>query len=168
VSGNNQQTVYVVPVDIFSPDKHALDKEWVNQPRLLHDSALELADAREEYERAKARFKVVTAELKMDIRANPAKYGVSKVTVDAVEDIAVSHKEWWRANEAVIKAKHLVDVLEADVQALEHRKKALESLVVLQGRDYYASPRAPENVRERLQEVEKQDVRNRGKTRKGE
>lgn len=129
--------------DVFAIDKYKLDEELVKQPRLYGEYALKLADAREEYERAKARRDVIEAELDQDVRNNPSEYGIAKVTEGAVEKMVTAHKRMIAATEKMITLKHQVDILFAMVTALEHRKTALEQLCYLHGRDYFAKPLMP-------------------------
>ena len=58
----------------------------------------------------------------------------------------------------MISTKHKVDVLQVVVDALDHRKKALENLVTLHGMSYFASPKAPKEIRNDVKEVEAQKV----------
>ena len=48
--------------DIFEPDPNKLDREWVKQPRLYHEHALKLADARSAHDRAKVAKDLAEAE----------------------------------------------------------------------------------------------------------
>lgn len=128
--------------EFFDLDMHRLDEEWLRQPRLYHDYAVKLADARATWERAKAAREVVQAELDRDARRSPSLFGLDKVTEPAVEKAVLLHKRYQKANEEVIIAKHEMDVLQAAVDTLEHKKKALENMVSLHGRDYFAVPRA--------------------------
>lgn len=130
--------------DFFDLDSNRLDGEWLNQPRLYHENALKLADARAELERAKSHRDVVAAELDREIRLDPAAFDIAgKVTEGAITNTILLQKRHRLAEEQVIQAKHTVDVLVAVVEALDHRKKALENLVQLEARDYFSAPRAP-------------------------
>lgn len=124
-------------------DKDRLDEEWVKQPFRFHRFAKRLANARKKWGEAKAHADVVEAEVAQAIRRDPTKFGIStgKPTDAAVKAMVTLHLKVRAAKQAEIDAEHLVDVLEAVVNALEHRKKALENLVYLHGRDYFSAPR---------------------------
>ncbi len=145
--------------NIFDLDKDRLDEEWVEQPKLYHQQAEKLADARAEWERAKAERDVVTAEIDQDVRSNPAKYGMEKITEGAVEKKIVLQSRFSKANEKVIQAKHAVDVIQAMIDALDHRKKALESLVQLHLANYFSSPKIRGDAGKEMVEVERRETR---------
>lgn len=129
--------------DLFEPDKHNLDIEWTKQPRLYAEHADKLADARADLDRAKAELEVVEAELKLDIRRRPEKYGVEKLTEDTVKSVVPLQRQYKVAQDKVFGAKHKVDILSGYQTALDHRKKALESLLQLFLADYYSKPHLP-------------------------
>lgn len=135
--------------DLFDLNPHRLDEEWLKQARYYHKYAVELADAREAHERAKSARDVVGAELALDVRSQPEKYGFDGPkgpTVDAVQQTVLTAKTYREADAAVIKARHALDVVQAFVDALDHRKKALENLVELRLADYFSDPRAPKGA----------------------
>ena len=143
-------------------DENALDQEWVLQPRKYFRYAAKLADARRDLDQSKTEVELVKAELELAIRSNPEKFDLQKVTEAAVTATVLSQAEYGRARQAALDAKHTVDVLEAAVTALEHRKRALEGLVQLRLANYFSSPKAPEGDREGMAEMEKRLVRGRG------
>lgn len=123
-------------------DKNNLDMEWEKQPRLYYQFALLLADARKEHAEAKAELDVVTAELADAIRKDPWKYmSLEKATVDAVKEAVLMQDDHKIATRALISSKHKVDIHEAAVWALDHRKKALENEVQLFLSNYFSRPK---------------------------
>ena len=151
--------------NIFEPNKNRLDEEWVAQPRLYAEYAIKLAGARSDLERAKARADVAEAELDKEIRMNPEKFGLSNVTEKGIKSTITLQREYRKATKAIIEAKHLVDVLDAQVSALDHRKKALEKLVDLRLSDYFSEPRTPiknEEARFQMDNAKKRQLRKRG------
>ncbi len=144
-------------------DEHELDQEWVAQPSLYFRYAAKLADARRDWEEAKASLDVTKAELDDSIRRNPAAYEVAKVTERTVEAATVCQQEYQAARQSVIDAHHVVGVMEAAVGALDSRKKALEKLVELHLANYFSRPRAPEGAKEKMADVEKAAVRRKGR-----
>jgi hypothetical protein len=149
-----QESDSLVDID---PDK--LDEEWIKQPRLFHKYAKRLADAKDAFARAKSLLEVVMADAAKDIRDNPSKYGITKVTEGAVEVRVLLHKKVEEARDKMHAAKHRVDVFEAAVSALEHKKRALENLVTLHGQNYFSTPRvspeAGKKMKDRLEEKKK-------------
>lgn len=154
-----------IKLDI-SVNMKALDVQWCEQPRLYFRYAAELADARRDMDDAKADLDLTDAELDLAIRSSPGDYGLEKVTEAAVKAAIPAQQSHKTAHEQMLKAKHDVDVLGAAVGALDHRKKALENLVQLRLADYYSEPRAPKGARERMDDVRKKEVRQRGRAEK--
>lgn len=122
-------------------DEHNLDEEWKQQPALYHRYARKLADARHKEAECKADLEVTCAELERAIRATPERYGVSKVTEALVEATVKVQAEYQRAVKAYNDARYNVGILSAAVDALSHKKSALENLVSLWARDYFSTPR---------------------------
>jgi len=159
------------PELILDIDKNLLDDEWLNQPKLYYSWALQLEDARLELDNAKAEFDVLQSEIDLDIRTNPEDYGElpkeavekGKITEKMVAAVLIMQKYYKEAQHVIFEAKHRVGVLQAAVAALDQRKKALEKLVDLHGQKYFATPRAPENSKEAIEQIEKQSVRRKGR-----
>lgn len=153
-------------IDVLTIDEHQLHVEWINQPRLFGQYAEMLANKRAELDSAKARFDVVVAELDRDIRKMPESYGISKVTESAVEKTVVLQVKHFKALERVNNLKHEVAIVQAMVDALDHRKKALENLVILHCQNYWGEPRLPRGeARDRIDGEVKREVRTRGRNR---
>ena len=143
--------------------KHALDEDWIKQPKLYHEVALKLADARLDHDEAKDKLELTMAEIDRVIRIDPEKYGVTKITETSVERAIILTKTYQSAKKRVNETKHTVDVLAAVSIALEHKKKALENLVQLEARDYFSEPKAPQGSVEEMSQRERRAVFNRKK-----
>lgn len=143
-------------------DINQLDVEWLKQPKLYERYAERLADAKRDLEIAKSELEVTRAELDQDIRDRPDAYDLGKVTEPAIANVILTEKEYRRSRKKVIECKHFVDVLDAMVTALDHRKKALENLVFLHGQSYFASPRASAEQHGEMEEMRKRSVRSKG------
>jgi hypothetical protein len=83
----------------------------------------------------------------------------NKVTEAAVAAAILTQPNYRVALKALTAARHRQDVYQAAVDALDHRKKALESLVQLHGQGYFAAPRARGTAKEVMAEIEKESVR---------
>lgn len=147
---------------IVEIDPMELDREWVRQPRLVMKYAEQLAAANERLDAAKADFDATKAEIDRDIRADPDRFGISKITETTVANAIVLQDDYRDAQDDVIKRKYERDLLQAVVNALEHRKRALEGLVSLHGMDYFSSPKTDRESQEALAETTKRSVRTRG------
>lgn len=140
-------------------DPLALDREWVNQPRLYLQFASELADANRELDEAKSNLDIVKADLDQNIRSDPEQFGLDKVTEASITSTLLTQPEYKEAMTLLIESRHKREILAAAVAALDHRKKALEKLVDLHMSGYYASPRASGDSREAMSEVERKSTR---------
>lgn len=137
---------------VFEIDKLRLDEECCTQPKLYYEYAQLLADARNAWERAKAARDLTEADLDRQVRADPARFGVEKLTESVVRSTVLCQATYNDAHGKVLDAKHEVDQLSAIVDALEHRKKSLENLVYLHQSSYYAEPKLPREYAKTVQE----------------
>lgn len=152
--------------EFFSFDKHRLDEEIVAQPKMYFSHAVLLADARRDYEQSEAEKDLTYAELSKEIRSDPQSFGLDKITEDAVKQTIVASKRYQRAAQKVIDKRHDMDVAQAGVTALDHRKRGLEKAVDLFLSDYFATPRVPDNDgREKAREADKMRTRKAGQKR---
>jgi len=145
--------------EFFEIDPNHLDKEWTLHPIVYHDMALKLADARKAYERASAEEDVIEAEVSLAIRRDPNKYDLPKATEDTVKQAVKLDQKYQRARMKAIGAKHDLDVLQAAVTTLEHKKYALQDLVKLRLADYFSEPRTTDvGTRDHMLENERERV----------
>lgn len=141
--------------DFFDLDQKRIDQEWRNQVKKVIEYGTQLADARRTHEKAKASLDLAEADLDSKIRKFPEEHGIEKVTEGAIKNAVIINAKYQYAKEKLINAKYEVDRLQVVMDALEHRKKALESLVQLWSREYYAEPRAPEGTSEKVKDMRK-------------
>lgn len=133
----------ILQIDIYN-----LEKEWTEQPQLYYKYAVELADAKLRLDEAKRELDVTKAELDTDIRQFPNEYSVAKVTETSVAKALITTDDYQRAVKDVDKLSHEVRMLDAMIWALEHRKKALTSLVELHLANYYSEPPVPKESKQ--------------------
>lgn len=147
--------------DFFDIDKDMLDREWVNQPKLFYNYASQLADARREVEEARAGLDIIRAEVDKSIRDDPKEYDLpDKITETLISNTIIQQSEYEKALTVLRDAKYNVDILQAAVSALDHRKSALERLVSLHGQNYFATPKAPDEMSRRaVEDIEKDAAR---------
>lgn len=126
--------------EFFDLDKYRLDEECVSQVKLYATHASQLADAKRELAEAKAAMDVVEAELDLDIRNDNVKYNLPKITEGGVKNVIILNTGFQKARRIVMKKQHKVDILEAAVRTLDHRKSSLQGLVSLTLADYYSKP----------------------------
>ena len=154
-------TRYSEPLDL-NIDLLALDQEWLRQPRMYMTAAAEAADAAAEVDRAKSALAIIKAEVELSARRDPESHGLVKATDNSVAAVVVTNVGAMDAEDRLNKARHAAAIAHAAVEALEHRKRALEGIVTLQGREQYASPRAPKTeLGEEMTAAETRSIRQR-------
>lgn len=125
-------------------DPMRLDEEWLKQPKLYFEWATKLADARQEMDNAKTQIDIVRATADRKIRRHPDRFGLPEKPTESSISAKVNLDEAVQeANAAYNEARHTVDIAQAAVTALEHRKRALTMLVELHSSNYYAEPKLP-------------------------
>ncbi len=148
-------------------DKYKLDEELVKQVRLYDKFSEKLAFAKNDHSEAVDERELVEAELDSQIREDPGKFGLSKITEGAIEKATILHERYQSALFSERKCMKAMNILQAKVNTLDHRKKALEGLVQLLLSSYYSSdvriPGATEEQKEEAKNMEKRAIRRRGR-----
>lgn len=137
--------------DMFIDDS-ALDVEWLEQPSLMFKYSTHEAEKERERDLAKEALDLVKADLDRNIRENPDKYGIAKVTETVILNTIITQDEYKEAYHKFLDIQYEYNIAKVAVRAVAQRKDALENLVRLHGQQYFAGPRVPRNLKE---EVEK-------------
>jgi len=127
-------------------DPNSLDVEWLEQPNLMLKYGRIAAQTKLDMDKAKEKLEVVKAELDKDIRLNPEKYDIAKLTESVVANTILLQPEYKEASEAYIEATYEFNMARYAVQAISDRKDALENLVKLHGMQYFAGPSVPRDL----------------------
>lgn len=142
----------MIPGSEFQIQPNHLDREWRNQPTLMHDHCLRLADAKQQLNSAKSNLEVVEAEEDREVRMHPSRYGIDKLSETRIKNAVILSPSYREAAKEVIRLQHAVDVLQAAVSALDHKKRALENLVHLHAMSYYSEPQTNEDAYDAMRE----------------
>jgi len=114
------------------PDIDHLEREWIYQPELRLSVGTMLAEAKRDLQMAKSELELLECDLDRKVRSSPENYGLDKkVTEGAIRACVVGVEEYQQAKQKVIDLQYIVDLLEACVWAVDHRRRALEDLVQL-------------------------------------
>jgi len=128
----------------FRVDELRLDVEWRRQAELCRKYGRKLARKRLRVDEAETALDVCEAELALKIRSDPGKFDIpGRVTNDAIKETVRIQPEYQAARQAVNQAKYDAEIYRSAVNSMEHKKAALENLVKLHGREYYADPHLP-------------------------
>lgn len=119
-----------------------LQGEWEKQAPLYMYYAKEAAKLEREKDLTKELMEVTKAELDAQIRENPSSFTKApKLTESIVSNITTEHKRYREAFSKYIEIKYTHAILSSAVKAFEHKKKALENLVMLSLSGWYAEPK---------------------------
>lgn len=127
-------------------DLFALEEEWVQQPTRFFMAGARLAAQRERLDALKSALAVTKADADKEIRDDPERFGLAKITEAAVAHAIANHDEVHGMERKLRDQQYRVHLTAAAVDAYDHRKRALENLVKLHGMDYFAEPRASQDA----------------------
>ena len=139
--------------DIFELQLDSLDRHWIEQPKLVHQCGLKLADTKNTMERHRAKLSVIRAEADQEARVDAINTKV-KITEKIISSVVDTNDNVIKMERQLADDKHTADILSAKMVALEHRKRALEGLVSLHGQDYFAVPQTNSAGHEYLNDKE--------------
>ena len=137
-------------------DPDALDICWLDQPNIMRKYTGHSALMQKKVDEAKEKLELIKAELDKKIRSNPAKYELTKVVDATVAATIIIQPKYQEASTDYIEAKFELNIAKGAVDAVEHRKSALENMVKLFGQTYFAGPNMPRNINKEWEEHQKQ------------
>ena len=127
-------------------DPHMLDEEWLMHPQKYFLISKSLAEAQKDRDKAKEHLDIVKAELDSDIRKDPGKYELAKITEAVVSSTIIQQTKFIEAQNEYDRINYDVNIKTSGVRTFDHRKKALENLVQLHIASYFAGPKEPRNL----------------------
>lgn len=133
-------------------DETALDVELLRQPELTLRYGHLLAEARLEVSQRKEALEFIRATLDGDIRMNPEKYEIQKITETVVSTTITLQSSFLKKNQELQEAQYEAECYQVAVNALRDKKDALSDLVKLHGQQYFAGPMTPRNLQEEREE----------------
>ncbi|MCH7561604.1 MAG: hypothetical protein IIC67_09630 [Thaumarchaeota archaeon] len=127
-------------------DPNQLDVEAVRQGEIFYKWAEQLVNAKEHVDRMKFQLEVTEAKLNVEIRDDPAKFRIEKITEAVVKAAIVMSPRYEEKRCLYIEAQSVSALLSNAVAALEQKKRMLEVLITLHGQEYFAGPSTPRNL----------------------
>jgi hypothetical protein len=121
----------------FSIDPNDLDSEWIEQPVLAFKIHRKLADLEFELADAERNLEMVESRAGLDARERLIN---EKVTEARIKSEVILSDTYQEAYKRAVKAKHDLSVIKSAVVAVEHKKRALENLVILKRQEYFSNP----------------------------
>ena len=126
----------------FEVDEMRLEAEWVKQPGLFMRYNQQLTAAQDNRDRARAKLDLLQAQVSSAVRADPERYGVpAKYTEAVITNAVTTNADVQAAQKQFFDFRAEAAYLDRALTALEHKKKALESLVSLHAMGYYSAPK---------------------------
>ena len=143
-------------------DEYNLIEEWQNQAGLFMSYASSSADTQQELDDTKDQLDVKQAQVELDIRNGVYPLaGDVKVTDKAVAALVTNDPEVIKLKQQYNELKKEATLYKKIEQAFEMRKKALENIVILTGREQYAEPRDKSgDVETRITNEKEQKIQN--------
>lgn len=122
----------------FDPqiDPMQLDKEWLRQIDMYWYWSRRAAKMKTDVELYAGIVATKKAEAQQDIRENPTAYKLDKVVADTVNAAVQTHKMVVAAIDKYNKKRYQLDLINAVLVTLDHRRRALDNLVQLQRMNY--------------------------------
>jgi hypothetical protein len=136
-------------------DESAIDLGCFEQPRLMLKVTRLEAELEKAEDEAKERQNLIKADIDKEIRSDPEKFGIEKITEAAVTSAILSDKRYKQASTEYINAKFESKCATGAVKSFEHRKNMLETLAKLHGQSYFAGPAIPHDLSKFRQERQK-------------
>jgi len=125
--------------DKLTINQYQLELECMNQAFVYEEIGELTSSYKADAKRAKEHLEYVKASLKADIRKEPDKFSLSKVTDSALDSTVILQEEYKVASTAAIDASELADRLNVLLESAAQRKAMLRDLVSLYTHNYYTN-----------------------------
>jgi hypothetical protein len=133
-------------------DRDQLEVEWEGHPAIYKYWSMRSVAANDERRKAVRRLSVIKATVEAEIRKNPAKFGLEKITENAVFAAVVLDKRMEEAEQNVINATTNSELLFGAVEAMGgQRKAALKELSSLWQAGYWSVGGVPKTMKEDIE-----------------
>ena len=125
--------------ETFRVDSKHLDVEWENQAQRSFEIGRYAAEARYAYDDARRLLDLAQAEAALAVRQNPGAYNLAKPTEASIAAVVTTLPSIQEKIDAVNKSRREFELINQAVTAIDHKKKALESLTALKQMNYYSA-----------------------------
>ena len=127
-------------------EEDALDIECLNQPSLMLKYCRLKAELDKNEDLARDNRDLIRSEIDKEVREDPEKFGIGKLTEGAITSVVLSDERYGKANQDYINAKFEAKVAAGAVRSFDQRKNMLETLAKLHGQQYFAGPKTPRDL----------------------
>jgi hypothetical protein len=125
-----------------------LETECANQPLVYEEIGGILTEVEAHAKIAKNTVDFVWADTSTSVRNDPIKFGIPKVTEEAVKNAVTASQAYQQAQKDLIEIERLAKYIKVLLVASEQRKSSLNNLVMLYVHNYYGAqqPKMQEGV----------------------
>ena len=131
-------------------DLSALEENWQSQATLYMKHSQVLIDILAERDKLKDKYDYVKAETELDMRNNPEKFKLPKITDASVAAALTIETDVVRLKDQITQLNSRIALHTSVVKAFEHRKKALEGLTQLFVNGYWSEPKISGAFKEKV------------------
>jgi hypothetical protein len=132
-------------------DKYSLDLEFEKHPMLYHEFAMDMVDAEKERDDMKDQLELLHAKLTTQIRDDPKKFNLEKVTEGAITSVILQDINYQKLQKDYSNSVYNAKVLKISIESLNKKQSSMEHLVKLYLGEYY-SKEAPREIKENAAE----------------
>lgn len=126
--------------DLLKINLNRLEEECAGQSQLMAEWGEILADAKRKSKDLRKALKLLTAQISLNVRRDPAEFGLARATDDSVKEVVTTQDEVQNLQDQVIQAEYEEEILDSFVWSIVDRKAQLENLVKLHGQMYWSKP----------------------------
>ncbi len=127
-------------------DPNQLDVEAAKQGELFFKWAEKCVVAKKEVDNTKFRLEFLMAKIESKARTDPDAFGLKKITEASIAAAVKTSAEYLEAYEEWLSMKSNAALLDKAVEAMEQKKRMIESLITLHGQKYFAGPSVPRDL----------------------
>lgn len=127
-------------------DRYRLERDWEVQADFVKEWGDEKAEAEYKVNVLEAKLKLVSAQLSAEIRKNPGRYDIQKITEPLVESTILLQRKYRRTLSRLNKARRDLNYAKGALKALDHKRDALENLQKGDMQSFFGSPRERKTV----------------------
>lgn len=128
----------------IDPDR--LDEEIFSQPGYYMKFSEIVATLNEKKARLKRKLEIVEARLDYKVRTNPERFklnNLKSITEPTIRNTIQNQKKVQKLKRKIIKIEYDLDISQAAITALDHKKKMLEKAVDLYNGQYFSPIKKP-------------------------
>lgn len=134
----------------FRVDRHRLIEQIEEQPQATYEVYLAMADVKDSQESLKIELALMRAEVSSNVRESPEDYGIEKVTEAAIKEEVEQDEDVQAIVQQMQINRKEIDFINAALEGLKDRKKALENATSLFIAGYFSNVKVASTGKRKL------------------